>query len=52
MLADARAAENTEKPKKEKHVVKRGRQLERPERRHLNHKERKEKVEGWRKGLE
>jgi hypothetical protein len=51
-LADAKTAEKSEKPKKEKHVVRRGRTLERPERRYHNHKETKEKVEGWRKGLE
>jgi len=51
-LAPEKQDEKLERPKKEKHVVKRGRQLERPERRHPSHKERKEKVEGWRKGLE
>ena len=51
-LADVKTAEKSEKPKKEKHAVKRGRTLERPERRYLTHKERKEKVEGWRKEVE
>lgn len=52
VAAAEKQPEKLEKPKKEKHAVKRGRQLERPERRPPSHKERREKVEGWRNGLE
>jgi hypothetical protein len=48
-LTDSEAAEKCEKVKREKPSEKRGRQLER---KHFSHKEKKEKVEGWRRGLE
>lgn len=48
-LTDSGVAEKHEKVRKERYNERRGRPLER---KHLTHKEKKEKVEGWQKGLE